>query len=63
MSDIAVEAENEFKLIKVEVGDDKEWKASYGIDIVPDYGVFVNGQYNHFNGIKQAGYNSNWFAN
>lgn len=55
MTDIAVEGGNEFKLIKVEVGDDKEWKDSYSINIVPDYGVFVNSQYYHFNGVKKAG--------
>ena len=55
MSDIAVEAKNNFKLIKVEAGDDKEWKAAYDIEVVPDFGVFVNGEYSHFKGIKKAG--------
>lgn len=56
MTDIAIEGGNEFKLIKVEVGDDKEWKAAYGIDVVPDFGVFVNNEYYHFNGRKEAGF-------
>ena len=56
MTDIVVEGGNDFKMIKVEVGDDNEWKASYGIDIVPDFGVFVNNQYYHFNGKKEAGF-------
>ena len=56
MTDIVVEGGNDFKMIKVEVGDDNEWKASYGIDIVPDFGVFVNNRYYHFNGKKEAGF-------
>ena len=56
MTDIVVEGGNDFKMIKVEVGDDNEWKAAYGIDIVPDFGVFVNNQYYHFNGKKEAGF-------
>lgn len=56
MSDIVLEGGNDIKMIKVEVGDDAEWKASYSIDIVPDFGVFVNNQYYHFNGKKEAGF-------
>ena len=56
MSDLAVNAENEFKLIKVEIGDDNDFKNVYEITQVPDFGVFVNGEYSHFHGNKEPGY-------
>lgn len=32
MSDIVYESENDFKLVKVELGDDKEWKDRYMVN-------------------------------
>lgn len=55
MADIVAEAGNDIKLIKVEVNDDKDLKAAYSVDIVPDFGVFVNNAYYHFNGRKEPG--------
>lgn len=56
MSDIVVEGGNEFKAIKVELGEDQEWKKRFSVDSFPDFGVFVNGEYSSFRGRKEAGY-------
>ena len=45
MSDIVAEGNNQFKMIKVELGDDKEWTKRYDVTIFPDFGVFMNGEY------------------
>ena len=50
MSDIVVEGGNEFKAIKVELGEKR-----FSVDSFPDFGVFVNGEYSSFRGRKEAG--------
>lgn len=60
MADIVAEAGNDIKLIKVEVNDDKDLKAAYSVEIVPDFGVFVNNAYYHFNGRKEPGQTMNY---
>ncbi|OAO12136.1 disulfide-isomerase [Blastocystis sp. ATCC 50177/Nand II] len=55
MSDIAVEGNNAFQAIKVELGDDKEWKDRFEVTSFPEFGVFVDGKYDRFNGKKDAG--------
>lgn len=60
MADIVAEAGNDIKLIKVEVNDDKDLKAAYSVEIVPDFGVFVNNSYYHFNGRKEPGQAMNY---
>ena len=52
MSDIVYESENDFKLVKVELGDDKEWKDRYMVNAFPDFGVFVNSTYYRYTGKK-----------
>lgn len=56
MSDIAVEGNNSFQAIKVELGDDKEWKDRFDVTSFPEFGVFVDGEYDRFNGKKDAGF-------
>lgn len=56
MSDIGYEGKNEFEMIKVELGDDKEYVKRYDVAVFPDFGVFVNGEYFRFYGQKLAGY-------
>ena len=58
MSDIVYESENDFKLVKVELGDDKEWKDRYMVNAFPDFGVFVNSTYYRYTGKKEAGLGS-----
>ena len=55
MSGIVVEGGNEFRAIKVELGEDQKWKNRFSVDSFPDFGVFVNGTYSRFNGRKEAG--------
>ena len=55
MSDIAVEGNNAFQAIKVELGDDKEWTDRFEVTSFPEFGVFVDGKYDRFNGKKDAG--------
>ena len=55
MSDIVYESENDFELVKVELGDDQEWKDRYMVNAFPDFGVFVNSTYYRFSGKKEAG--------
>ena len=43
-------------MIKVELGDDKEYVDRYSVAVFPDFGVFVNGEYFRYNGQKLAGY-------
>ena len=57
MSDIVYGAENDFQIVKVELGDDKEWKDRYLVNAFPDFGVFVNSTYYRFTGKKEAGSN------
>lgn len=55
MSDVVYESGNDFKIVKVELGDDKEWKDRYMVNAFPDFGVFVNSTYYRFTGKKEAG--------
>ena len=55
MSDIVYGADNDFQIVKVELGDDKEWKDRYLVNAFPDFGVFVNSTYYRFTGKKEAG--------
>ena len=48
MSDIVYGADNDFQIVKVELGDDKEWKDRYMVNAFPDFGVFVNSTYYRF---------------
>ena len=57
MSDIVYGADNDFQIVKVELGDDKEWKDRYMVNAFPDFGVFVNSTYYRFTGKKEAGSN------
>ena len=56
MSDIVHEGMNNFRIVKVELGDDKDWKDRYQVKAFPDFGVFVNGEYHPYSGQKEAGY-------
>ena len=42
MSDIVHEGMNNFRIVKVELGDDKGWKDRYQVKAFPDFGVFVS---------------------
>ena len=57
MSDIVYGADNDFQIVKVELGDDKDWKDRYMVNAFPDFGVFVNSTYYRFTGKKEAGSN------
>lgn len=61
MSDIGYEGKNEFEMIKVELGDDKEYVKRYDVSVFPDFGVFVNGEYFRYYGQKLAGYGLHFF--
>lgn len=56
MSDICYEGENGFEMIKVELGDDKEYVKRFDVSMFPDFGVFINGKYFKYYGKKLAGY-------
>lgn len=62
MSDIGYEGKNEFEMIKVELGDDKEYVKRYDVSVFPDFGVFVNGEYFRYYGQKLAGYGLRLFG-
>lgn len=51
-----MEGNNNFQAIKVELGDDKEWKERFAVTSFPEFGVFVNGKYDRFYGKKDAGF-------